>query len=261
MDQWDDGSDYDAFMGRWSRLVADSFVDELGVGPGSRWLDVGCGTGALVAAVVDRAAPAGVAGVDPSPDFVAIASSRFANDATFQVAGGDDLPFGDDVFDVVVSGLALNFIPDPVAAVREWQRVVVGGGGIHAYVWDYADGMTFLRTFWDTAVRLDASAGPLDEAVRFPVCRPEGLTEVFSGAGLVDVATGSIEIDTVFGSFEEFWTPFLRGQGPAPSYVATLSPADRVVLEHELRSTLPTADDGAIRLTARAWTVSGIPGS
>ncbi|MGI9586241.1 MAG: class I SAM-dependent methyltransferase [Acidimicrobiia bacterium] len=255
MDRWDGGSDYDVFMGRWSRAVASDFVGRLAVGRGLRWLDVGCGTGALTEAIVSATEPAAVAGVDPSPYFIAEARQRFDGRVDLQVADGGDLPFPDGVFDVVVSGLALNFIPDPVRALREWKRVAEPGGLVGVYVWDYTEGMEFLRIFWDAVVEVDESARDLDEGRRFPICRSDELFNTFSDAGLSNITSSSIEIATCFGSFDDYWNPFLSGQGPAPTYVAGLSQGDREDLRQRLRTKL--APDGAIDLTARAWVAAG----
>jgi SAM-dependent methyltransferase len=257
MDRWDGGSDYEAFMGRWSRLVAEEFVHGLGVSHGLRWLDVGCGTGALLGAVLEFSHPVAAVGVDPSVEFAATVRARLGGQADIRVAGGEDLPFADHSFDVVVSGLALNFIPDPLAAVLEWRRVTAPHGSVGAYVWDYADGMESLRYFWDAAVDLDPAARHLDEAVRFPICRPDRLADLFQRADMSTVTVGSIEVVTAFADFDDYWSPFLKGRGPAPSYVAALSRSDRRRLEDRLRSTVPRSGDGTIDLSATAWTVTG----
>lgn len=244
-------------MGRWSRLIAQEFVQGLGASPALSWLDVGCGTGALIDAVLEDAAPSEVAGVDPSAEFVNAVSTRLGGNANLTVAAGDDLPFSDDTFDQVVSGLVLNFVPEPVAAVDEWARVAQSGGSVNAYVWDYAEGMEFLRVFWDAAIEEDPSAHALDEAARFPICQPDQLLEIFDNTALSDVASGSIEVTTEFSGFDDYWAPFTRGQGPAPTYVASLSDASKQRLESNLRSRLPPSLDSTIRLSARAWTISG----
>lgn len=258
MDRWDGGTDYDVFMGRWSRLVARRFVDDLGLAPGLRWLDVGCGTGALLEAVIDRARPSSVWGVDTSEEFIAAAGLHLGGKASVRVADGEDLPFDDEDFDVVVSGLTLNFIPDPLAAVTEWRRVTRQGGVVSAYVWDYAEGIEFLRRFWDLAIELNPEATQLDEALRFSMCRPDRLVALFRAAGLRSVEEGVVEVETEFTDFDDYWSPFLLGQGPAPSYVASLDGNSRERLEDRLRNTIVPGSTGTIRLMARAWTVTGI---
>jgi hypothetical protein len=136
-------------------------------------------------------------------------------------------------------------------------RVTRPGGTVAVYVWDYAGKMELMRYFWDAAVALEPTAYDLDEHPRVPICRPEPLAELFAGAGLRDVETRSIDVPTVFRDFDDYWSPFLGGQGPAPRYVMSLDDARRAALRDRLRSSLPAADDGAIHLIARAWAVRG----
>jgi SAM-dependent methyltransferase len=260
-DVWSQGRIYERYMGRWSRLVAAEFVAWLEIPPGRRWLDVGCGTGALAGAILARAAPAGVLAVDPSPGFVAAATEQLA-DARARTAVADAAALPDAEVDVVVSGLVLNFVADPAAALAAMRRATPGGT-VAAYVWDYAAGMQFLRHFWDAAVAVDgATAGPLDESTRFPLCRPDRLEALWRESGLDQVRTAPITVPTVFADFDDYWLPFLGGQGPAPTYVASLDDAAGAALRDRLRATLPTGDDGTIALSARAWAVRGlVPGS
>jgi len=206
---------------------------------------------------MDTAEPGSVAGVDPSENFLGVARQCFG--ATVDLCVGDalDIPFPDGSFDAAVSGLALNFVPDPAAAVREMRRVA-SGGRMALYLWDYADGMELIRYFWDAVVSLDPESASLDEAVRFPLCTPDRMTHLFDEAGLENVDTRPIDVPTVFRDFDDFWQPFLLAQGPAPGYVSSLGPGDRLRLRDTVREALPVADDGTIHLSARAWAVSGV---
>ena len=255
---WAGGDRYEAYVGRWSRPVARRFVAWLTVPAGARWLDVGCGTGALSGTILAVAEPAAVLGVDPSPDFVAHASAHVSDPrATFREGSAQALPADDAAFDAVVSGLVLNFVPDPPAALAEMRRVVRPDGVVAAYVWDYTEGMQLMRRFWDAAADLDPAVRDLDEGLRFPLCRPGPLGELFTEAGLADVAVEEIVVPTVFADFDDYWTPFLGGTGPAPAYAVQLPEAERAALRESLRSSLPTEPDGSIHLTARAWAVRG----
>lgn len=254
MDVWKVGDAYEAYVGRWSRRVAEAFVSRLAVPAGARWLDVGCGTGALTEAVL-AADPAEVVGVDPSEGFLATARARITDPrATFRVGDAQALSGS---FDAVVSGLTLNFVPEPGRAAAEFARVVTPGGVAAAYVWDYADGMAMMRAFWDAATALDPAATALDEGRRFPVCRPEPLARLWTDAGLEQVMVEAIEVPTVFAGFDDYWSPFLGGQGPAPGYVMSLPEEHRAALRNRLLADLPTAADGTIALMARAWMVRG----
>jgi SAM-dependent methyltransferase len=255
---WAAGDAYEPYVGRWSRPVAREFLAWLPVGEGARWLDVGCGTGALTRTVLAVANPAALLGIDPSPGYVAYAR-RHAGDrrAQFAVADARRLPATDARMDAVVSGLVLNFVPDPGQAVREMVRVTRAGGRVAAYVWDYAGGMELIRCFWDAAAVVDPAAVELDEGRRFGLCQPEPLARMFEDAGLMEVQTRPIDVATRFRDFADYWTPFLGGQGPAPSHAMSLDAERRAALREELRARLPVAPDGSISLLARAWAVQG----
>jgi SAM-dependent methyltransferase len=169
----------------------------------------------------------------------------------------DVLPIPDGSVETAVSGLVLNFVPEPAVMLTEMRRITAAGGVVAAYVWDYADGMALLRRFWDAAVALDPSAAAQDEGRRFPVCAPDPLAAAARSAGLVNVEVTALEIDTAFTDFDEYWRPFLAATGPAPSYVASLAEDGRTALRDRLRASLPIAADGSIALSARAWAVRG----
>jgi ubiquinone/menaquinone biosynthesis C-methylase UbiE len=257
-DSWASGSAYQPYAGRWSHAVAQTFVPWLAVPPGSLWLDVGCGTGALTQAILKQMAPAQVKGIDQSEGFVAFAQNRIQDErAQFEVGDAQVLAVEADVYDAVVSGLVLNFIPHPEQAITEMARVTKPGGKVAVYVWDYAGKMQYMRHFWNAAAALDPKAYDLDEGRRFPICNPEALTRLFQAAGLKDVDVCAIDIDTDFKDFVDYWSPFLGGQGPAPTYVMSLSEEDRAALRENIRHALPFALDGSIPLVARAWAVCG----
>ena len=255
---WRGAAAYEAYVGRWSRLVAPRFLARLDVPSGSRWLDVGCGTGALTEEVLRSCSPGLVLGLDPSAPFVGRAAAGVPDPrAAFCQGSAQALPVRDASVDAVVSGLVLNFVPDRPAALAELRRVARRGGTVAAYVWDYADGMQLIRHFWDAAVECDPAARPLDEGTRFPDCRPGPLEELFAGAGLDDVAVEEVVVPTDFIDFDDYWAPFLGGAGPAPAYVTSLDEARRAALRRTLRARAPVAADGSVRLTARAWAVRG----
>ena len=252
---WALGDSYESYIGRWSRLVAVDFLDWLQVASGRRWLDVGCGTGALSAAILARSGPKSVLGVDPSEGFVAWTTSHVDDRrARFEVGTADSLPPGSA--DVVVSGLVLNFLPDPAVAVA-CMREAAPQGIVAAYVWDYAGGMPLIGRFWDAAVALDPEAADKVEAARFDMCRPEPLELLWREAGLHDVEVRAVEVPTIFPDFDDYWQPFLGGQGPAPSYAMALDEVARDRLRDRLRDDVTTESDGSIRLLASAWAVRG----
>ncbi|MFF4387667.1 class I SAM-dependent methyltransferase [Streptomyces sp. NPDC001552] len=256
-DVWTTGGGYERYMGRWSRPVAERFTQWLGRPERLRWLDVGCGTGGLSAAVAARCRPREVLAIDRSPGYAGWARAAAPAGTHVVVADAAALPVRDGACDAVVSGLTLNFLAPPAAAVSEMVRTVRAGGLVAAYVWDYEGGMDLLRLFWGAAVDADPSAAALDERRRFPLCRPDALGALWRQAGLGEVSVAPIEVPTVFADFADLWEPFLTGQGPAPGYLAALSAADREKVRDALRAALPCGPDGSVALTARAWAVRG----
>lgn len=254
-DTWERGDPYEHYVGRWSRRVAPAFVNWLNAPPGRRWLDVGCGTGALCAAIVEHGSPSSMAGVEPSEGFRETAKKTLSAHAMFYAGSAAAIPLQEASVDVVVSGLVLNFVPDPAAALAEMSRVTASQGILGAYVWDYAGKMELMRYFWDAAAHLDPGAAKLDEGVRFPLCRPDALADLFAAAGLEKIEVTPIDIPTPFTSFDDYWQPFLGGQGPAPAYAMSLTETARAELRECLRERLPVQPDGSIPLTARAWAV------
>jgi SAM-dependent methyltransferase len=256
-DTWERGSPYEQYIGRWSRKLAPLFLAWLGPSAGKTWADVGCGTGALSAAILDRCAPAALVGIEPSDGFLKLAAHNLGDRARLMTGAAAALPLPDGACDVVVSGLVLNFVPDLAAALAEMARVTTPRGTIAAYVWDYADGMEIIKHFWDAAVLLDPAAAALHEGVRFPICNPMALRDAFERAGLTEVATTALELQAEFFDFEDYWSPFLGGQGPAPAYAMSLSEDIRSALREHLRERLGSAPGNPISMSARAWAVRG----
>jgi len=254
-DNWALGDVYEQYVGRWSRKVAPDFLAWLRVPPARRWLDVGCGTGALCGTILDRCAPASVTGVEPSEGFLATAKAHLGARAVLHPGSATSIPLAAGSADVVVSGLVLNFVPEKEAAMQEMKRVAAQGATIAAYVWDYSDKMEFMRYFWDAAVAVDPAASSKAEGNRFPICKPDALATLFREAGLQSVETRAIDTPTVFRDFADYWTPFEGGQGPAPAYAMSLDESARGRLRERLRASLPIAADGSIPLVARAWAV------
>ena len=257
-DAWSGGDSYEKYMGRWSRRLAVEFIEGLEVGGGLDWVDIGCGTGALSAAVLAHCSPRSLVGVDPSDGFVAHAAATIDDPiARFQVGTAEQLPLEDGSVDVAASSLAYNFVPDRPAMLREVRRVAREGGTLAFTVWDYpGGGIGFMRAFWRAAVALDPAAGMLVESARFPFCTPETLRAEVIAAGFGHASVESIEIPTTFTSFEDLWHPFTLGAGPAPGYLATLNPSRQTRLRHRLHDDLAERyGEDEIALSARAWAV------
>ena len=249
---------YEQFMGRWSRQLAVPFVAFAGVKARDGVLDVGSGTGALAAAVLSATDSTRVIGIDPSPTYVQYARTRTSSErATFEEGDGQQLRFSNAAFDKTLSLLVINFIPDPNKALSEMIRVTRPGGVVAAAVWDYGEGMEMLRVFWDEVVALDPSSESRDER-HMPFCRTGELAALWRQHGLTDVTEVPIDIALPFKSFDDFWAPFLSGQGPAGAFVASLSETRRLALRDRLRKRLEVDATGSFTLHARAWAVKGV---
>jgi ubiquinone/menaquinone biosynthesis C-methylase UbiE len=254
MTEWSSGEIYESYVGRWSRLVAAEFVGWLDQPTGLRWLDVGCGTGALTSTILRTAEPASVLGVDPSAGFVEYARQTVRDErASFDVRSAAELP--DGPYDVVVAGLVLNFVPERVEALRRMREI---GSTVAVYVWDYAGDMQLMRCFFDAMADVRPQDREQDEGRRFAFCTAEGLEGMFTAAGFAKVETRGIVVPTVFESFDDYWGPFLGGQGVAPAYLRSLPEPDQEELREAVRTRLPIEADGSIRLVARAWAARAV---
>jgi SAM-dependent methyltransferase len=256
------GEAYERFMGRWSRDLAPLLVRFAGVRNGDAVLDVGSGTGALTAAVTLAAPSCRIVGIDPAAPYVAFAQAREAGDLVrFEIGDAQQLRFADETFDRTLSLLNLNFIPDPDKALNEMIRVTRPGGIVAAGVWDYGQGMEMLRAFWDEAIALDPAIDVRDER-HTRLSRYGELAALWRIHGLQDVSDEALTINTRFESFDDYWSPFLEGQGPAGAYAATLPATDREELRERLRRRLiGDGSDRPIVLSARAWVVKGVVAS
>jgi len=253
-----DGEAYEHYVGRWSRRVGDMFLDWLSLSQGLRWVDVGCGTGALTETILNRAGPSSVTGVEPSEDFLGMARGRVNDDrAEFKSGDAMSLPLKDVEADVSVAGLVLNFIPDNQSAPQVLCRVTQPGGTVAMYVWDYGGQMQLMRYFWDACTELFPDGSDHDEGKQFQICSPGSLEDLFRANGLQSVEVLALDAPTVFADFDDYWSPFLRGQGPAESYCVALTEDDRERLRKQLEKTVPFSSDGSIHLIARAWAVRG----
>jgi len=257
-DKWNNASSYESYIGRWSRLVAIQFLDWLESKENLDWLDIGCGTGALSNQILRSQKPHSVTGMDPSADYVEFCNKNFQDErAKFLVGDAIATSLQQKFFDVIVSGLVLNFVSDIPKAVTEFKRVARTNATVAAYVWDYTGKMELLRYFWDAAISLFARARELDEGVRFPMCNPSSMHKLFSEAGYQSTEVTLIDVPTVFKDFNDLWTPFENGQGPAPGFYQQLATYERKLLKEKIFSSLPVHPDGRIHLVARAIAVKG----
>jgi len=252
--QFTDGEAYERYMGLWSRLAGDAFLAWLDPRPGQRWLDVGCGNGAFTEMLAHRCAPATLDGIDPSEAQLAFARGRPAlKSARFQSGDAQSLPYPDRSVDQAVMPLVIFFVPDPAKGVAEMARVAAKGGTVSSYSWDmigggfpYAPLMSELK-----AMGIEVPQAPNPQASRMA-----DLRELWTGAGLKDVATQEIAVQRTFADFEDYWSTVLGGPSVGGK-LAALSPEDTQKLRETLRARLPANAAGRITLGARAHAVRG----
>ena len=252
---------YDRFVGRYGGALAAELIRIAGVERPARALDVGCGPGALTVALAGALGPEAVAAIDPSPPFAAACRERVPG-ADVREGAAESLPWPDATFDAVLSQLVVNFLGDPERGVAEMRRVGRPGAVVAACVWDYAEGMTLLRRFWDAALVVDREgAAARDEGRVMRFCERGALQPLWAGAGLEDVQDGAFSVAARYESFDALWEPLEHGVGPAGAYAAGLDGARRAALREELRRSLGSPA-GEFSLDARAWWVSGrVPGA
>jgi len=256
-----DGDGYELVMGRWSKRLAMPFLDFAGARDGERVLDVGCGTGHLAQAIVERSMPSEVRAVDLAAAYIEHARSRNRDPrVVFEVDDACAMKFADHTFDRVHSMLVLHFVPQAAQAISEMRRVVKPGGVVAAAVWDVRGGFVANRMFFDTAAALDPKANER-RARNYtrPMTRPGELTRAWRDAGLQDVVEAALSIRMEFTSFEDYWAPYDGRDGPAAEYVATLGKAERSKLIDAVRAAyLDGEPDGARSYAALAWAVKGV---
>lgn len=252
--RFDDGAAYERYMGEWSRLAGETFLDWLAPQSGLRWLDVGCGNGAFTEMLVERCAPLSVHGIDPSEGQLAYARTRpAARVAQFRQGDAMALPFPDDTFDAAVMPLVIFFVPDPARGVAEMARVVCTGGAVTAYAWDMEGGGFPYGALHDEMRGLGVAVPtpPSSEASRLDAMR-----DLWTGAGLASVETLEINVQRTFADFDDYWTTILGGPSVGPQ-LAAMSPEELALLKARMSARLPADADGRIIYSARANAVKG----
>lgn len=256
-----DGDGYERVMGRWSRRLAEPFLDFVGASPGELVLDVGCGTGCLASALTGRFPAAEVRAVDFSPVYIDYARRTTPDPRiTFEVGDACALRFASHTFDQVLALLLLHFVPSPERAIAEMCRVARPGSTVAAAVWDVRGGYVANRMFFDTAAALDPKAAER-RARNYtrPMTRPGELVNAWRAAGFADVVGTSIPIRMEFSAFEDYWAPYEGKDGPGAEYLASLGPSDQARLKESVRLAYIDGEaDGPRSYAALAWAVKGV---
>jgi SAM-dependent methyltransferase len=255
-----DGAAYDRFIGRWSRRLADAVAPLAEPLPEGSLLDVGCGTGSMALALAERYPEREVVGIDVADPYLDYAAQRPGGAAIrFVREDAYGMSFADAAFAAAYGLLLLNFVPEPLRAVREMRRVTRRGGAVLAAGWDFRGGLVYQRILWDSAAGVDPGAASIrDRLFSGRMALPNGMADLFHEAGLRDVRRDSVTIRMDFADFADYWEPLLGGQGPVGGYVAGLSPEKQVAVREAVRAAfLSGSPDGERSLTATAWVVRG----
>ena len=247
---------YDRLVGRYAPSLASALIEFTGVEQGMRALDVGCGPGALTAALADRLGPGSVCGAEPSEPFAEACRARLPGVEVVSAAA-EALPFGDRSFDVTLSQLVVNFMRDSQKGVLEMARVTRPGGVVASCVWDYAGEMTLLRAFWDAAAEVEPDRAGADEGAIMRWCGEGELAELWEWAGLREVRSGTLVARAAYEGFEDLWSPLLTGVAPSGAFVKSLDEDRRAALHDAFRRRLGVGEE-PFELTARAWVAAGV---
>jgi ubiquinone/menaquinone biosynthesis C-methylase UbiE len=247
---FDDAAAYDYLMGRWSHAIGERFLDWLAPPAGLRWLDVGCGSGAFTQLVLQHAAPGAIVGVDPAPAQVAHASQQTPR-AEFRVADAMSLPFADGNFDIVVSALVINFVPDSVKAFAEMCRVLRPGGTVAGYLWARS-GAENHSPFAPIERGLESIGADVLRPPMRPESTADGATAALQSAGFRDIAVTLLKATRTFRDFDDFWDTHCLPIAPPGQSIAALSDEGRRKLQDTMRSMLPAAADGSVSYSSRA---------
>ena len=252
--RFDDGAAYERYMGKWSQLAGETFLDWLAPEPGLRWLDVGCGNGAFTEMLVERCAPVSVQGIDPSEGQLAYARTRsLSHVAQFRQGDAMALPFPADTFDAAVMPLVIFFVPDPARGVAEMARVVCPGGAVTAYAWDMFGGGFPYEALHDEMRALGVA---VPEPPSPGASRIDAMRDLWTGAGLESVETREITVQRTFADFKDYWMTILGGPSVGPQ-LAAMASRDLAQLSARMRARLTVEAAGRITYSARANAVKG----
>jgi trans-aconitate methyltransferase len=254
---WDDTKGYELYVGRWSRFISKDFIYWLKPDAGLEWLEVGCGTGALTSAILEKANPKQITAIDKSGSYIKQAMSDIiADNVIFLERGFESLP-SNETFDIITSGLVLNFLPDIKDSFQQMANKLKPAGQLSAFVWDYAGHYQPMRHFWDAAKEVSPIAQKFDAGVKFSICNEIKLTDLFQSAGLTNIRFTTLERIATFQSFDDYWLPIASAQGSVTEFMSSLNDPQTQKLKELLKQRLPIAINGEIKLIINALAIAG----
>jgi len=251
-------SQYDYFMGRWSRRVAALFLKNIDTKTGLNWLDVGCGVGTLTQIISEKYSPSTMIGIDPLETSIQAAKNHpHHTDIQFELGNAQNLPFEDLSFDAVVSGLMIKFVTDKAKAISEMKRVTRVGGIVALYDWDMASNMNTTRHFWSAV----EDTTPVDQSTSTttgtPIAEANTLKNYFEESGLNNVQQKTLSFTTCFRDLDDYWKPITTNSQNVGRFYKKMSDEHRNAVYEKLKETLPFKKDGSIQFESRAIMAQG----
>ena len=164
------------------------------------------------------------------------------------------LPFPEDAFDAAVMALVIFFVPEPERGLMEMVRVTKPGGLIAAYAWDVPGGGFPNEAV--TAELRDLGVEPL-RPPRADVSSLEALKRLWTGAGLLGIASRTIDVEREFASFDEWWLS-IRGASSLAAALDGLTTPETMQLRNAMRNKLGAQAGGRILCRARANAILGV---
>lgn len=230
--------------------IASGLVDGLAPVPGERWVDVGCGRGAVLLDAAARVAPGAAVGLDIAPAMVAtardLAAQRGLTNVTALVDDAQDPAYDEGGADVLSSSLVLFFLTDPAAALVAWRRLLRPGGRIGVTTfggtdprWNEVDDVftSFLPPLMQDA-RTSGNRGPF--------ASDAGMEDLLEAAGYAEVRTVTARVPVRFADAQH-WYDFSWSTGQRAMWLAVPEESrGEVRAECERRLLAHAAEDGSV---------------
>jgi SAM-dependent methyltransferase len=256
-EKWDNTQGYEMYVGRWSSLLSIDFVNWLNARSNLKWLEIGCGTGALTKAIAEKCTPSYLLAIDKSDSYIEKAKENVnSGNVSFLNIDINSCPLNEK-FHYITSGLVLNFVPKFGDMLRKLMNNLEPGGEISSFVWDYGGHYQPMRHFWNAACEIIPGSEKFDAGRNFDICTKENLIRLFEGIGLNDIQFTTIERIATFQNFDDYWLPIISAQGSVTEFISTLKEAEKEKLKEHLKRKLPIAFNGEIKLVISVLAAKG----